>query len=91
MESDHYTIVPQSWFNSYLDNKKKGDFIIHLAGQSYKDNKARTMRKNVLKYRYYRYKKNEDIRKIVLEYYNLTKSQQYNIKHEKKKRININY
>jgi len=42
---EHYIIVPKSWFNRYLSSKRKGDFLIHLAGKKQgKSERARDFR-----------------------------------------------
>jgi len=78
--NEHYVIVPRSWFNSYLGDKKKGDFLVHLAGRPKKSKKPKDLHlliKNDIEW--YTAMTNKDLRKIVLEYYNLPKEQQLKV------------
>jgi len=79
-EQEHYTIVPQDWFNSYLSNKNKGDFIIHLAGEDEKDEKAKEVRLEIKKMKWYKYKTNKEMRREVRYYYSLPKNKQHKLK-----------
>ncbi len=78
--NEHYIIVPKNWFNSYIDDKLKGDFLVHLAGQPEKSDKARDVR-NLIKNEteWHTAMNSRNLRKKVLEYYDLPKEEQINI------------
>jgi len=82
-ESDHYIIVPQSWFNGYMGGyHEPGDFLLHLAGRKKKDIDAATYRNNTRNDESWRSKTNKEMRKEVIDYYNLPKSEQHKIEFE---------
>jgi len=77
---EHYVIVPQHWFNRYFHNKKKGEFLVHLAGKRSKTEKARIFRSEIRNDSdWYTAITNRDLRKQVLEYYDLPKEKQHRI------------
>jgi len=77
---EHYIIVPKYWFNSYIDDKEKGEFLVHLAGQSDKSLKAKQFRLEIKNdTEWYTSMNNNDLRKKVLEYYDLPKENQHKI------------
>jgi len=76
-EEQHYTIVPQHWFNIYLKNMDSGDFLIHFAGLEEKDQKANLIREEIYKgTEWSRAQTNKQLRNKVLEYYKLPKEKQ---------------
>jgi len=81
-ETDHYVIVPQTWFNSYYNVNSKGDFLIHLAGIVEKDKEAKNYRKEVAEDKEWYGKSSAKMRKEVLEYYDLPKDEQHYIEIE---------
>jgi len=77
---DHYIIVPQYWFNSYIGDKEKGEFLVHLAGKRDKSIIARLFRLQIKSDpRWFTAMTSKDLRKKVLEYYKLPKEQQQKI------------
>jgi len=86
---DHYIIVPQYWFNSHIDDKQKGEFLVHLAGQHNKTERARKLRSQIEEDpEWYTSVSSKDLRKKVLEYYDLPKEQQKKIKFETERTLN---
>jgi len=86
---NHYIIVPQYWFNSHIDDKQKGDFLVHLAGQRNKTERARKLRSQIEEDpEWYTSVSSKDLRKKVLEYYDLPKEKQEKIKFETKRTLN---
>eukprot|EP00833_Pecoramyces_ruminatium_P006880 jgi/Orpsp1_1/1180912/evm.model.c7180000075104.1 len=82
-EDEHYVIVPQNWFNSYLDNFNKGDFLVHLPGISNKDEEAKKLRSQILEDEaFYRNKTSQQMREEVLAYYKLPREEQHHISEE---------
>jgi hypothetical protein len=81
-ERKHYIIVPQTWFNSYINKKNSGDFLIHLAGKAYKDEEAKKFRDQVKSIHWQKYKTNEEMRSEVISYYALPKEDQHDIKYQ---------
>jgi len=78
--SEHYIIVPRNWFNSYLGDKKKGDFLVHLAGRPQKSKKGKILRLQIKNdTEWYTAMTNKELRKNVLDYYNLPKEKQLKI------------
>jgi len=81
-ESDHYVIVPQTWFNSYIGLNTKGEFLLHLAGHVKKDEEAKEFREHISQDKEWYKKSSAKMRKEVLEYYDLPKEKQNKISHE---------
>ncbi|ORX61135.1 hypothetical protein BCR36DRAFT_273708 [Piromyces finnis] len=81
-EDDHYIVVPQNWFNSYIGLNKDGDFLLHLAGHVNKDTEAKTFRDHICSNKKWYSKSNEEMREEVLKYYSLPKEEQHKIKAE---------
>jgi len=81
-ESDHYVVVPQNWFNSYIGLNKDGDFLLHQAGHVNKDDEAKTFREHIRSDKKWYSKTNKEMREEVLKYYNLPKERQHHIKME---------
>jgi len=78
-ESDHYIIVPQSWFNSYIGLNTKGELLLHLAGHVNKDDEAKTFRNHILNDKEWYGRSNAEMREEVLKYYDLPKEKQHHI------------
>jgi len=77
---EHYIIVPQYWFNRYIGDKEKGEFLVHLAGESEKSLKAKEFRLQIKNdTEWYTSMNSSDLRKKVLEYYDLPKEKQHKI------------
>jgi len=77
----HYIIVPKYWFNSYIDDKEKGEFLVHLAGQSDKSLKAKQFRLEIKNdTEWYTSMNSNTLRKKVLEYYDLPEENQHYIR-----------
>jgi len=75
-ESNHYVIVPPSWFNSlYI---KKGDFFYHAMGGNKKTNLNNFLNYTKDNKEWYS-RTNKEMRKEVLDYYNLNKDEQIQI------------
>jgi len=83
-ELDHYIIVPQNWFNSYIGLNKSGDFLLHLAGHVNKDDEAETFRDHIKNDSSWYGKTSKAMRKEVLKYYRLSSEEQHHIKIERK-------
>jgi len=81
-EEDHYIVVPQNWFNSYIGLNKDGDFLLHLAGHVHKDSEAETFRNHIKSDKKWYSKTNKEMREEVLKYYLLPKDKQHHIKFE---------
>ncbi|ORX76243.1 hypothetical protein BCR32DRAFT_236712 [Anaeromyces robustus] len=81
-DEEHYIIVPQDWFNSYLSNKEKESFLIHLAGESNKNWKAYFLRNENINNNGKYYIKNKELRKKVLKYYKLPKEKQHKLEYQ---------
>jgi len=75
-EKDHYIIVPQYWFNNYIETLNHGDFILHFAGKVNKDNDSKLFRENMKNETKWYSKTSKEMREEVLKYYNLPKSEQ---------------
>jgi len=78
-ESDHYVIVPQTWFNSYDGLNTKGEFLIHLAGHIDKDKEAQIFREYISNDKEWYKRSSAKMRKEVLKYYDLPKEKQHKI------------
>ncbi|ORX49598.1 hypothetical protein BCR36DRAFT_397721 [Piromyces finnis] len=74
-QQNHYVIVPNSWFNRYLNSRIKGEFLIHFAGAKFKDRKSRNLRKEINN-EWFDATNNEILRNEVLEYYKRPKKNQ---------------
>jgi len=84
-ESEHYIVVPQKFFNSYPEGERTiGSFLVHFSGFSNKDVEASNLRYFVQQDKSWQSKTNMEVRQEVLEYYNLPKSQQHQLKVENK-------
>eukprot|EP00833_Pecoramyces_ruminatium_P005443 jgi/Orpsp1_1/1179475/evm.model.c7180000069468.1 len=79
-EFNHYVIVPQQWFNNF--HIKKGEFLYHIMGGTFEE-------KNKILKEFYNKTKNDDdwfsktnkeTREEVLNYYELPKNLQINIR-----------
>ncbi|ORX46406.1 hypothetical protein BCR36DRAFT_372236 [Piromyces finnis] len=70
VETDHFVLVPQKWFNMYIDETTPGYFLIHFAGVVMKDIIAKSVREFLLNNTEYYMKTSEEMRKEVEEYYN---------------------
>jgi len=83
-EKEHYVVVPQRWFNNNFKTIRKGDFLLHIMGNNRNERKGKNnIFKKYLNYTNYEedwyLKSNKEMRKEVLEYYNLPKEQQHKI------------
>jgi len=81
-DKEHYIVVPQSWFNSYIGLNKNGDFLLHLAGHVNKNEEATTFREHISSDESWYGKTNKEMREEVLKYYALPKKEQHSIKEE---------
>ncbi|ORX65231.1 hypothetical protein BCR32DRAFT_226203 [Anaeromyces robustus] len=82
-ESEHYVIVPQKWFNNHKKAVAKGDFLLHIMGdRDRKDEIGLEFRNRLKGDDEWNKKTNEEMRKEVLEYYDLPKDKQLNIKYQ---------
>jgi len=68
-ENEHFAIVPQKWFNMYVAETTPGYLLIHLAGVTIKDVRARHLRELILNNTRYYSKTSEEMRKEVEEFY----------------------
>jgi len=87
-EENHCIAVPQKWFNSYCCSNdtydghiEKGDFLLHYAGQINKENDSENMRKLISQDDSWYSKSNSEMRKTVLEYFNLPKEKQHKLEY----------
>jgi len=84
-EDDHYIIVPQNWFNSYYcdddceGKAQKGDFLVHFAGYIDKDMTSEYMKQKIMSDSEWYSRTTKEMRKTVIDYYNLPKEQQHHI------------
>jgi len=78
-ESDHYVIVPPEWFNNYYI--QKGNFLYHIMGGSgeFKNKLLNLFLKNTKDDEEWYEKTNDNMRKEVLNYYNLSKDKRLKI------------
>jgi len=70
-DKEHYILVPQKWFNMYLNKVEPGYFLIHFAGIVSKEERAKEVRIYLAGNPYYYATTSEDVRKEVEEYYKL--------------------
>ena len=76
-EDKHYVIVPQQWFNIYINSKKPGSFIVHFAGRKDKNNESKMVRKQLYANDdWISAVTNKKLRKEAVEYYNKPRSEQ---------------
>ena len=71
-EDEHFIVVPQYWFNMYINEARRGQLLIHMAGVLEKDSRSRDLRKIFDNEPSFYQLTSEELRKEVLLFYEFT-------------------
>jgi len=74
-ETEHYVIVPRSWFNQYSGAKAKGNFLIHFPGTNNKSEKVKMIREEINR-DWYLANNNKRAREEALKYFSRPREKQ---------------